>query len=674
MKIGTYYYPEQWPREQWTRDFDRIASMGLQIVHMAEFAWFSLEPEPGKFKFDWLDECLEMCRQRELEVILCTPTAAPPIWLSQQHPDILPVDQHGTRERHGGRRHYSPTSKSLHEATRRIVTAMADHFGGHQSVIGWQIDNEYSGAFDQSDQTHREFQDWLRSKYKTIDELNQKWGNQFWNQYYTDFSQILMPPDRNPRYANPHHHLDASRFWSSAWAQFNKLQADILKPKIGDRFITTNFMPFHLDCDPGEMSEDLTLYAWDAYPVTGWEKNIVDETYRMADPADLGFIHDQMASYTGRWAQLELQPGQVNWSGVPVLLYPGAVRLWLWTAFAHGAEFVTTYRFRQSRFGIELFHHGLMNPDGVTPSPGGRQFVQVVEEMRRVQGSGFRIQKRKSVISSLNPEPRTVNPSVGLLFDFDQLWYFNTLAQARKWDQPAWIKRWYAAIARLALPVKVLHPDRAWPDHLPMIVVPAVQMVDEKLVARLNEYVKAGGHLVLTCRTALMDKTGQLWEGPAAAPIVPLIGGNVEAYDGLPDDTWGQVELDGAKYKWNVWGDLLYSEPNTKVLAKYADQFYASAAAVIQNKHGKGLVTYCGVYAESALVNALMEKLARQSKLDVTVLPARVHLLERDGYKVLLNYQDKPVEAPAPRAAKFVIGSRRVEPAGVAIWKADEGA
>jgi beta-galactosidase len=69
-----------------------------------------------------------------------------------------------------------------------------------------------------------------------------------------------------------------------------------------------------------------------------------------------------------------------------------------------------------------------------------------------------------------------------------------------------------------------------------------------------------------------------------------------------------------------------------------------------------------------------MEKLARQSKLDVTVLPARVHLLERDGYKVLLNYQDKPVEAPAPRAAKFVIGSRRVEPAGVAIWKADEGA
>src|SRR3954470_5634837 len=196
MKIGTYYYPEQWPREQWERDFDRIQSMGLQIVHMAEFAWFTLEPQPGKFDFGWLDDCMEMARKRKLDVILCTPTAAPPIWLSQQHPDILPMDRHGTRERHGGRRHYSPTSSAFRDATRRIVTAMADHFGRHESVIGWQIDNEYGGAFDQSPETHAAFQEWLRRKYGTIEQLNQAWGNQFWNQYYTAFDQILMPTDR----------------------------------------------------------------------------------------------------------------------------------------------------------------------------------------------------------------------------------------------------------------------------------------------------------------------------------------------------------------------------------------------------------------------------------------------------------------------------------------------
>src|SRR4051794_25660883 len=133
MKIGTYYYPEQWPREQWERDFDHIAAMGLQIVHMAEFAWFSLEPKPGDFQFGWLERCIEMATERKMDVILCKPTAAPPIWLSHESPMSLPVDEYGRPGRFGGRRHYSPTSTAMREATRRIVTALADRFGKHSS-------------------------------------------------------------------------------------------------------------------------------------------------------------------------------------------------------------------------------------------------------------------------------------------------------------------------------------------------------------------------------------------------------------------------------------------------------------------------------------------------------------------------------------------------------------
>ena len=272
MKIGTYYYPEQWPREQWERDFDNMATMGLQIVHMGEFAWFTMEPRPGEFSLDWLGECVEMAAKRKLDVILCTPTAAPPIWLSHDHPETLPVDAHGARGRFGGRRHYNPNSPALHEAARRIVTALADRFGDHPAVIGWQIDNEYSADFDQSEQTHLAFRAWLQQKYESIEHLNRAWGCQFWNTYYTSFDQILMPRDRDPRYANPHQHLDASRFWSRSFANFNRLQTDILRPRIGDRFVTTNFMPFHLDCNPADFAQDLSLFAWDSYPVTGWEK------------------------------------------------------------------------------------------------------------------------------------------------------------------------------------------------------------------------------------------------------------------------------------------------------------------------------------------------------------------------------------------------------------------
>src|SRR5258706_12932772 len=99
MKIGTYYYPEQWPRDEWERDFDNMAALGLQIVHMGEFAWFTMEPKEGEVQFDWLGEGVEMAAERRMEGILCTPTAAPPVWVGEGYTDVLPVDEAGGRGR-----------------------------------------------------------------------------------------------------------------------------------------------------------------------------------------------------------------------------------------------------------------------------------------------------------------------------------------------------------------------------------------------------------------------------------------------------------------------------------------------------------------------------------------------------------------------------------------------
>jgi beta-galactosidase len=509
-------------------------------------------------------------------------------------------------------------------------------------------------------------------KYGTIEKLNHAWGCQFWNTQYTDFSQILFPPGADPGYANPHHHLDGQRFWSWAFADYNKIQSDILKSRIGDRFITTNFMPFHPDCDPMDMADDLTMFTWDTYPVTGWDKNPANEEYRLADPSKIGIIHDQMASYNGRWALMEIQPGQVNWSGIPVLLYPGAIRLWLWTAIAHGAEFITTYRFRQPRFGTELFHHGLVGTDGVTPSPGGREFMQVIDEVKRVEIEDRRSKmedgkKAASPPSTIHPPSST--PVAGLLLDFDQIWYMTTLPQAKRWNQREWLAQWYGAIMRLGLRCQIIHPNRPWPKDLSMVVAPGVQMVDDELVKQFDEYAANGGQLVLTCRTGLMDRNGQLFEGPIGKPILALIGGLIEAYDGLPENTFGQVEIDGVKHKWGAWGDLLYAEPATKVLAKYADQFYAGAAAAISRKHGNGSVTYCGVFSEGSFTEALLEKVAVGAKIPITKLPPRVQVLRRGKHRIALNYQLAPFDAPAVKNARFLVGSRKVDPVGVAVWE-----
>lgn len=686
MKIGTYYYPEQWPSPQWERDFDNMAALGMQIVHMGEFAWFQMEPAPGDIRLDWLDECIDMAAKRGMQVMLCTPTAAPPIWLAGQHPEILPVDAAGVPFRFGGRRHYCPTAPALHDATTRIVTALAQRYCGNKQVMGWQIDNEYGsgGVFHQNDHAHAAFRRWLQERYQSIDKLNAAWGCQFWNTYYTDFSQIQLPVSRQLRYDNPHQRLDASRFWSWAYAQFNKLQADILRRHIQaagtGQFITHNFESFNSDVSAMDFAADVDLLSWNAYPVYGQDKTPTGESYRMGDPAGIGLLHEIYRSCNGRFAQTELQLGQVNWADTPNLLYPGTVRLWLWSAFAHGAEFVTTYRYRRPRFGTELFHDGIVGPDGTTPTPGGRQFAQVIDELSHLKLD--------------EPSPAPAQPEVGLVFDFEQHWYFAILPQTSRWHYLQFLQKWYAAITRLGLRVRVLQASQPWPQDLPLIIAPALQLADESLMKKMDQYASAGGHLLLTCRSALMDRHGQLWEGPTAAPLVRLIGGSVEAYDSLPGTTLGQLEMDDKTYAWGIWGELLYSEPTTRVLAKYADQFYAGAAAVIQARCGKGLVTYCGVNAEQPFIDALLERLIvppappeaaapkrrrrkeepvptppPQPLLPITLLPDKTELLRRGRYWIFLNFRDSAVEAPAPPSVTFVVGQRTVDPAGVAVWE-----
>jgi beta-galactosidase len=369
-----------------------------------------------------------------------------------------------------------------------------------------------------------------------------------------------------------------------------------------------------------------------------------------------------MASYHKRWGLMELQPGHVNWSGTPVRLYPGAIRLWIWTAFAHGAEFVTTYRYRQPRFGIELFHHGLVGTDGITPSPGGRQFAQVIQEMRKLD-----LRKIPKFAEEVHPRQ-----AVGLILDFDQLWYFLSLPQAKRWNQSRWLASWYTALSRLGVAIQILRPGAEWPDDLPLIVAPAVQMVDDELMGRFDQYARTGGNLVLTCRTGLMDRTGQLFEGPLASPILPLIGATIDDYDCLREDQVGQINFEGKNFAWNIWGDQLTPKPGTQVLATYADQFYAGAPAITRASVGKGTVSYFGSFSEQPLVNAFVETLAKfigPKQLQSQILPARMQVLQRGPYRIALNYQDKPVVVPAGSSAKFLIGSRNLSPADVAVWE-----
>lgn len=666
MKIGTYYYPEQWPREQWARDLDNIVAMGLKLIHVGEFAWGTIEPREGHFELDWIDEILRLSQERGLDVILCTPTAIIPSWLSQSTPDI-----YWTGLRFGGRRHANHLHPVYQERSRRVVQAIADRFGAHPSVIGWQLDNEFNGGqTDQSPHTHAAFRQWLRERYQNdIAKLNDAWGTSFWNTYYSDFEQVKYPPNREPmgEYRNQHETLDAQRFLSWSFGQYIKLQADILKPKIGERWITTNFMPFHLEIDPGEARDGLSLWSWDTYPISGiLTEAAKDERYRMADPDQPGFIHAQMRGYNGRWGLMEVQPGQINWSGRPVKPMPGAIRLLLWQAIAQQAEFITVYRFRQPRVGIEMWHDGLVQWDGVTPSQGGLEFQQTAAEVKlldeKIAGS-----TRSDSYATMQRD--TNIPTAGVLHEHDQLFYYHSQPQAKRWSQNKLVVQYHAAIERVALNADVVRLESDW-SKLPLLVVPGLQMASDATIAKLYDYVREGGNLIVTARSLTLDTQGRASEATYGAALNELLGSKLVGYDSLPDFTFGHVEMFGRKHRWGAWADLIEPGEGVEVLANYADQFYAGAPAVVQNRYGTGTATFVGAIDEGSLTDAVVEHVARQLDLPVRVIPNRTKLFRMDGgVCVFLNANDKSVEAPAPKWATFLVGDRRVKKADVAIWK-----
>ena len=229
--LGVCYYPEHWAPERWTADFDAMCDIGIRFVRVGEFAWSRLEPNSGEYRFEWMREVLDLAAQRQLSIVLCTPTAAPPKWLVDQMPDMVAIDANGLPRRFGSRRHYCFSHIAYRRACERIVTKLAQSFGEHPAIAAWQTDNEYgchNTILSYSTSALLGFREWLKSKYLSIDQLNRAWGNVFWSMEFRDFNEIELT-NLTVTQPNPSHQLDFMRFSSDQVKSFNRLQVEIIR-------------------------------------------------------------------------------------------------------------------------------------------------------------------------------------------------------------------------------------------------------------------------------------------------------------------------------------------------------------------------------------------------------------------------------------------------------------
>ncbi|HVP48904.1 MAG TPA: beta-galactosidase [Bryobacteraceae bacterium] len=664
MTIGVYYYPEAWPESQWERDISNIKKFGFEYIHLAEFAWAFMEPEEGRYEFGWLDKGVDLARKHGLKVILCTPSATPPAWLARNHPDILMVRADGTRMNHGSREQADWSSLVYRRYVEKIVEKMAEHYGSNPTVWGWQLDNElshYGAGMSYSPAAQQRFRDWLREKYGTVERLNRDWGNSFWSQMYNNFDQIQMPnPHELVAGANPHAMLDLHRWFASEAADYLRFQASVLRRHVKGQWITTNFMMNYDLINPALSEKDLDIMAFTMYPVSGglFRGQL---GFRMGDPAAVSFTHDFLRNLgSGIEGPMELQPGQVNWAPVNPWPQPGVIHAWIMRGFGLGARLVCVYRYRQPLAGDELYHKTMVEPDGVTLAPGGKEFIQSIKD----------VQLLRTLYKPNMPPPADYNARrTAFLYNFENRWDMENHKQTVRWDSFDHLLKYYRALKSLIAPVDVITEAKDFSKY-PYLVAPAYQLIDKEVIARFTRYVENGGTLILTCRTGQKDRRGQIWEALWAEPIYDLVGAAIPKYDVLPEGRNGKVIAAGREYEWGSWADIIEPRPGTEVLASYADQFYKGSAAATSHRLGKGRVVYIGVDSLNGEMEAdLLRTVYGPGGAKPARLPLNFMVDWRDGFWVATNFTDNDQTIPAPPDAKMLAGSRTIPPGGVAIWQ-----
>ena len=602
LHLGASYYPEHWPEERWPEDIRLMQEAGMTVARLGEFAWSSLEPAEGEFRLDWLERVISQLASAGIASVLGTPTAGPPAWLTQQHPDMLAVDEYGRRAQHGNRCHYCVNSPEFHAATQRIVSALAERFGPNPSVIGWQTDNEFHRVC-YCERCQKLFQKFLQDRYGSLEALNERWSTSYWSQSYSAWEQIPIPIGPH----NPGLMLEFKHFITESYRKFQRLQVETLRPCLPEGvWITHNFMRWFDGYDHYIMSEDLDIASWDWYVGMGHH-----------DYLSSGVLHDQVRGFKNKnfWL-IETQPGSINWKPINTTLDRGETRAMAWHAVAHGADAILYWQWRSALGGQEQMHGTLVDQSG-RPRP----FYEEAQQL----GRDF------AEVSSLLAGSE-VQASVAMLNDYDSLWSLKWQPHHRDFDYVEHFIHYYRPLATLNVPVDVLSA-KALTDveqlaAYRLVIAPALLIQNQATVETLQKYVSQGGHLVLTARSGMKDEYNALLPLRQPGGLGEIAGVEVEDFYALLEPvavtgTWfeGQASL---------WAERLVQigKKEARVIARYrkSNGWLDDQIAISVNGVGSGLVYYVGAYLDEPAQQSFFARVLKIARVTTIVSPPGIEI------------------------------------------------
>jgi len=667
---GADYYPEQWPADVWAEDLRLMDEVRMNSTTLGVFAWTELEREEGKYRFDWLDDVFELINSNGKRIILATPSAAPPAWMSRAYPEILRTGPDRVRRLHGNRVNFCWTSPVYREKVRSINEQLAKRYGHHPALMLWHVSNEYGGECF-CELCAQAFREWLKARFEgNLEAMNQAHWTRFWSHRYTDWSQIDIPGNPYGETANQGLSLEFKRFTTDQIVAFYRAEVGALRKHNASVPVTTNLMGFYGGLDPWKLAPYLDVVGWDSYP------QFRDQPIDVRGWAKAALTHDLTRSLGGGkpWLLMECSPSSSNWYPVMNLKPPGMHLFETLQAVAHGSDSVLYFQWRQSRGGQEKFH-------GAVVATGQDNTSRVFSD---VSQTGSALDSLSAVAGS------TTTSDVAILYDWDNAWaidgacgpvqgnkrYFETIL-----DQ--YVPFWEAGIS-----VDVISQECEFGQYR-LVLAPMLYLLRDGTAERMRQFVEGGGVLLTTYMTAWADEHDLTFAGGIFSPLAELFGIRVEELDALYPEQKPCVVLPrgshfGVEGAFEVLG---FAERihvlDAEVVGSYGKFWYGEEPAITRRFVGKGEAIYVGARLghdfNEPFLNSLAASLNLRRNYDAPT-PAGVTVQRRVGreseFLFLMNAADKQAHlAPPERPAVEILSGKPVShgitlpPYGVAVLR-----
>jgi beta-galactosidase len=671
---GASFYEEYMPEDRLDKDVELMQQAGLSVVRMGESTWSVWEPQDGQFEFAWMDRIVDRLARAHIRVIMGTPTYSIPPWMFKAHPEILVTRLDGQKATYGIRQNMDLTNPDFLRYAERVIRKIAEHYRDNRAVVGYQVDNETSSYGTAGPNVQAGFVRYLQDKFSSVDRLNKIWGLVYWGQGLHDWSEV---PPRNG-ILNPGWKLEWDRYQDSITTRYLAWQAALVREYLRpDQFVMQDFGgATRPDVDEYAISKSLDIAAINPYHTT-------QDRY---DGEGSSYGGDFARSLKGtNYLVTEINAQTIGWdSRTQFPPYDGQLRQDVYLMAATGANMVEYWHWHSLHYGQETYWKGVLAHD-LEP---GRAYAEVSRTAHELQRIGPRI-------ADLKP-----SHPVALLYSNDSRRgtdYMPFLVSQHSGDMP-WnhpggydveMRSLYRALYRLNVGIDFVFPETEDLSAYKVVVVPPLYIASDALLARLVDYVRAGGHLVLTLKSGFCDEYSTVRHQMAPGPLREAAGFHYQEFSNLekPLPLKGDPFLAGAENRVSDWAEMLLLD-KAKALAYYDHPFFGKYPAITENHFGNGMVTYEGSVLTDTLQRKLLARVLEQAQLTGPdqKLPAAVkvkHGTARDGKTIhyYFNFSSAPQRIVYPYAAGHELlsnhtlanrGALGLEPWSLAIVEQDK--